>query len=967
MPQRSGRRTLLLGALVASVALAATITGAAGAGPAAPGLLSPATGESVDTLPAFAWTAVSGADHYEFEFSADPGFNSDIANISTRNTRASLPEVVANGEYWWRVRAITAAGALGAWSTARSLTMAWTAQPALLTPADGATLVYPDDDFRLKWNVVPGAAKYLVKLATDPELGSVVFAGGPVETSATSFTLTAPLAPGTYYWSITPLDAEGHAGTPSATASFEWAWPSGTTPTITDMAAAPEVYDPLFSWTRVEGASGYEVEVNASSDWAAGSKVCCTPLRSGTTMSTLGLSLAPLVLLDNNTYYWRVRPLDPSGNAGDWSVGPSFTKTFANVPVTQAPSVKNLRLRDHAADPYDGQDPSTVPYPVTTGTPILTWDPVPGAARYEVDVTLFVDGACDWARNQFDHWVKEVTGPAWTPLGWGWNNVKPYPSDAPVASEITHLTSGSSYCARVRPVDGPSSSAGPTVNGDWTYLPQNNTPAFTWSGIPAGTCSPCSMSDGAYLLPQRGSTAGRMPLFTWTPLAGAQGYYVLVARDPSFTNIVDYAYTRIPAYAPRTGTATRSYPDELTSYYWAVLPASGTDGSGVSANPLDGNPPAFQKQAAPPALLAPEDGATSNGPTTFSWTLAEGARRYRLEVATDANFSTVIDAKSTDSTAYTSTTTYPANKTLYWRVRAEMESASAYVALTWSPTRTFQKQLPAPVPDAGNPTTGALIPTWSWSSVPGAVSYDVHVEESDGDQQTISNVPSHAFTPTKMTGLGIFHLQVRANFPTESGPTVDGPYSPLMTFARTMPEPAGPSSSLSANHLLLSWLSRAGAESYRVQVSTRPDFGTQVETVNTQGTSYAPLLKLPAYIDGGPLYWRVAVVDADANRGDYSAAQLVGLIRTMRMQAMGTLWKRRKSTLLVLTRTSTKGIPGVSVRVWGAGLTARVKKTTSDGRVEFRLTPRRKGTVYIRATKAGYRVATARVAVRVLR
>jgi hypothetical protein len=188
-----------------------------------------------------------------------------------------------------------------------------------------------------------------------------------------------------------------------------------------------------------------------------------------------------------------------------------------------------------------------------------------------------------------------------------------------------------------------------------------------------------------------------------------------------------------------------------------------------------------------------------------------------------------------------------------------------------------------------------------------------------------------------------------------------------MTFTRTMPEPGGAASSLSSSHLLLSWLARAGAESYRVQVSTRPDFATQVETVTTQSTSYAPLLKHIAYVDGGPLYWRVAMVDADANRGDYSPAQLVGLIRTMRMQAMGALWKKRPSTLMVLARTSTKGIPGVKVRVWGAGLKARVKKTTSDGRVQFKLTPRKKGVIYVRATKAGYRTATAKVAVKVLR
>ena len=158
--------------------------------------------------------------------------------------------------------------------------------------------------------------------------------------------------PGTYYWSITPLDAEGHAGTPAPVSSFHWTWPSTTTPSFTDLAPAPEIVDPSFSWTAVPGAAGYEVEVNSSSDWAPGSKVCCSPLHIGSNTTTLGLSLSPVVQLDNNTYYWRVRALDANDNAGVWNIGPSFTQTFANVPPTTAPSVKNLRLRDNLADPW---------------------------------------------------------------------------------------------------------------------------------------------------------------------------------------------------------------------------------------------------------------------------------------------------------------------------------------------------------------------------------------------------------------------------------------------------------------------------------------------------------------------------------------------------------------------------------------------------------------------------------------
>jgi hypothetical protein len=966
-PTPPARRTLARLALATALALAVLTAGSAGAGLAGPTLAGPADGSAVDGLPVFAWQAVVNADHYELELSADPGFNSAIATVSTRNTRATLKTAIANGTYYWRVRAITAAGGLGAWSPVRVLEMAWTAKPSLLSPGDGALLDYPLDALRLSWTPVEGASEYLVRIATDPALGSLIWAGGPVKTAATGYTLGAPIAPGTYYWSITPLNAQGHAGSPSTTQSFEWRWPSTTTPVFTDLGPQPEIVDPFFSWPRVHGAAGYEVEVNSSSDWAPGSKVCCSPVRVGTSISTLGLSLAPLVQLDNNTYYWRVRPIDPSGNAGSWSVGPSFTQTFANVPPTPAPSVKNLRLRDNVADPYDGVDPASVPYPLSTAAPVLTWNPVAGASAYEVDVTPFSDGACDWSFNTTSHWVKKISTNAWTPLGWGWNNVKPFPSTAAVGAETQALQSGWSYCARVRPLDGPSAAGGPTVNGDWTYLPANNVAAFTWTGSPAANTCSCALSAEDYNTPVTGSTLARMPLFTWDAIPGARSWFVIVARDPSFTNIVDYAFTKIPAYAPRTSNATKGYPDELTSYYWAVLPARDLDGSGVSANPLDGTPPAFHKQAVPPALVAPDAGAVLSGPTTFRWTNAEAARRYRIQVSQDPSFANPIDDTVTDSTAYTSNTTYPANTTLYWRVRADAENGSGYVGLTWSEVGTFTKQLPAPVPDPANPTAGALIPTWSWNPVPGAVSYDVSVEEPDGDRRNFEDLPLHAFTPVKMTGVGIFTLQVRANFPTATTQVVHGPYSPLMAFARTIPEPGGATAEKGASHLLFSWNPRPGAKQYRVQVSTRADFALPVETLLTQAPNHAPLLTQRDYLDGGTFFWRVAAIDADGNVGDYTGTQQITTTRRMRLTTYGTPVRKRRSTIIVSTRTSRAAIGGVRVRLWGAGVTARTKTTRADGRVTFSITPRRRGRIYVRATKAGFYTAQTSVAVRVLR
>jgi hypothetical protein len=196
-----------------------------------------------------------------------------------------------------------------------------------------------------------------------------------------------------------------------------------------------------------------------------------------------------------------------------------------------------------------------------------------------------------------------------------------------------------------------------------------------------------------------------MPVFTWNPVPGAQSYFVVVANDPAFTTIEDYAYTRVAAYAPRELAKTRGYPDKTSNYYWAVLPATSGSGLGVSTDVTSSNPQAFQKQATPPTLLGPTGGAVvSSAATVFHWTPVFGARRYHLQVSDDPTFANVLDEKpimgqasvpngaGTDSTAYTSSTDYPTGMTLYWRVQAELEDQnSTFVGLRWSTTGTFQR------------------------------------------------------------------------------------------------------------------------------------------------------------------------------------------------------------------------------------------------------------------------------------
>lgn len=291
------------------------------AAPPTPTLVSPADDAVVASLPAFAWNPFRGAHHYEFQVSADRGFNSPVLGYGndrffTGNTRATLKKTIPNWTLWWRVRAATEAGAVSPWSAVRSVKKAWSAAPTLLSPAQDATLVYPFSPFKLSWTPTSGAAKYLVTLATDPALGSPVWT--PVETAAPHLARAPALAPGRYYWGVTPIDAPGNRGKPSSVGTFTWACPTTTTTTTTlnDLVPALEVFDPLYSWTALPGAARYEVEVNSSSDFAPGSKVCC----SGT---TLGTAFASTVLYKNNTYYWRIHALDQAGNAVSGTSAPT--------------------------------------------------------------------------------------------------------------------------------------------------------------------------------------------------------------------------------------------------------------------------------------------------------------------------------------------------------------------------------------------------------------------------------------------------------------------------------------------------------------------------------------------------------------------------------------------------------------------------------------------------------------------
>jgi len=851
------RNAAVFAAIAALCAL--TVAGAVEAGGvAAPRAASPPNGAAFPELPPFSWRTVRGADHYEFQIAADRSFSSSLpgyrrSRFDTSNTRTTLTSAVPNGTYWWRVRAATKTGQVSGWSAPRSVRKAWTSAPQLRGPVKGARISFPSNPLTLSWSAVPRAASYLVSLATDEDLASLV-GDKAIETAGTSF---APsLTPGagtrgkTYYWAVTPLDAQGNRGVQSRVGSFLWDWPSQTAAKLTDLRAEPETFDPQFSWNPVAGAARYEVEVSSSRDFAPGSKVCCDT-------AVIGTSHSPTSPLPDNTYYCRVRAVDVEGNVGVWT--PSdveagrFEKVFDKAAALGRPSIANLHMRDNASDPAPGG---------ATQAPVVVWDPVPGAASYLVEVVPHA-GFCDWSAPAIDHWRVSTATTAWTPLGYRLTAPAPYPDKRRVTSDQARLVAGKSYCVRVR-AKSDTDVTRAEIYGDFAYVNGPDQAAFTFSGYPCTTgCSRGYLQAGDYLSPQGGRTT--MPYFTWGGSAGGS-WFVLVAKDPEFHNIIDYAWTQVRAYAPREGNSPTTYPDETTAYYWAVLPASGFNGSGAVGEPLSASPAQFNKQSTPPKLISPEAKAGADGPPIFRWTAVDGARRYHLQVSREDDFGKLLDDITTASISYTANTSYPADVALFWRVRAEDEKS---VGLTWSDKRVFRYQLPAP-DTSGGVGVGESIPTWRWKPVTGAVTYDVHVQLPDGSERDVKGLQSAALTAVKMTGTGVFRWRVRANFPTSRYATVPGPWSRTRPFTRTIGRPVGARTAGSSRSVHFSWQPKAGAKEYSVEVSERPDFGQVVDSQTTDATAYAPNLSRYGSTGTKTYYWRVAALDEDRNQSAWT-------------------------------------------------------------------------------------------------
>ncbi len=269
-------------------------------------------------------------------------------------------------------------------------------------------------------------------------------------------------------------------------------------------------------------------------------------------------------------------------------------------------------------------------------------------------------------------------------------------------------------------------------------------------------------------------------------------------------------------------------------------------------------------------LSSPADGVSGvANPPTFQWSAVSGATSYQLQVSLSPDFSsTVIDQSGITSTSYTPSSSL-SNNTYHWRIRASNAGGTGNWTTAWSFTIS-----PPGVPTLISPANGATgvanPPTFQWSAVTGAMSYQLQVSLVSDFSSTIvdqNGITSTSYTPSALSN-NTYYWRLRAsnaggtgNWTTGWSFTISPPGVPTLIL------PANGATGV-ANPPTFQWSAVTGATGYQLQVSTSSGFGTTV--IDQSGITATSYTSTSSLASGTQYYWRLRATNA-SGMGDWSS------------------------------------------------------------------------------------------------
>ncbi|WP_426244127.1 Ig-like domain-containing protein [Nocardioides sp. LHG3406-4] len=689
---------------------------------------APANGASLpqpQSPPLLRWETSQGATSYIVEVDGDSDFIG-ARSYTTKTTSLVVPDPLGAGDYFWRVTAIKTSSLRSVPSSPVSFVIQPLATPVLSFPIDSAD--YLIEDVVLDWQPVPGAAAYDLQVALDAGFNNVTLSLTNVE--STRYSPPTTLANDQFWWRVRAKDLAGQP-TPWAQSvnNFKRAWPDQVQP-LYPLGATTQGA-PYFQWTPAQHASHYELYVSTDPNFNNNVSSCDV---AGTTYVPRGAGGSECRFPPpDTTYYWRVRPIDlpyPGGGLpGIFSSTQAFTWNGPNPPGTMVDVNAPITGHKVALTGAGSDDPAkgckAVTCPALRATPVLSWDPMPGAAEYRVFFAQDENFTTSEIRN---------------PIRTAYSRLALKLSDE--VSALPESQAGKPYFWYVQPCDA-FDNCGPTPVSQPAPLP--------------GTVSFVKASPAVTGLAAN-NVAGHDVTFTWDDYlasnlangsmgeAGIQtalDYHVQVDDEPSFSApYVDEKYVDQTTY-----TAYDDLYPERTLY--VRVQARDSEKNGLTWSPTV----TFTKSSPPVALQSPVGGAAVAGTTPFEWAPQAFASSYTVEVYrnNDQAFSPAskVFGTTVKNASYAWNQPIPADGSAYvWRVRATDSSGNVG---PWSATGSFVSrgtapELLGPGPGARLSGTAAL---FRWSDVVGAASYSLQVRAASGSTSTFKTVAT-AYAPSSL-------------------------------------------------------------------------------------------------------------------------------------------------------------------------------------------------------------------------
>jgi hypothetical protein len=271
-----------------------------------------------------------------------------------------------------------------------------------------------------------------------------------------------------------------------------------------------------------------------------------------------------------------------------------------------------------------------------------------------------------------------------------------------------------------------------------------------------------------------------------------------------------------------------------------------------------------------PVLVSPANNSTGVALNpTLKWNKSTGALTYRLQVATDANFTAIIfnDSTLVDTMKQLSGLGY--NTPYFWRVNAKNAAGTSAYSDVWKFTTMTEPVLPGVpvlVSPANNATGIVLSPMLKWNKSTNAVTYRLQVATDANFTAVVFNDSTLTDTLKQLSGLSYntkYYWRVNAknptgtsnwstvfNFTTETPPPV--PSTPILA------SPANNATNQTASPFL-KWYKAQYAVTYQLQVATDQNFTTMIFNDSTLTDSVKQVFGLSL---NTTYYWRVKAKNA---------------------------------------------------------------------------------------------------------